>query len=73
MCKYDVISINRYQLGRRQHMEKLIRVANLKKYFPIKEGIFKRKKKVVYAVDDVSFDIEQGETLSLVAENQPSA
>ena len=50
-------------------MEKLIRVANLKKYFPIKEGIFKRKKKVVYAVDDVSFDIEQGETLSLVGES----
>ena len=50
-------------------MEKLIRVANLKKYFPIRQGIFKRKKKVVYAVDDVSFDIEQGETLSLVGES----
>jgi oligopeptide/dipeptide ABC transporter ATP-binding protein len=50
-------------------MEKLIRVENLKKYFPIKAGIFKRKKKVVYAVDDVSFDIEQGKTLSLVGES----
>ncbi|MEK6195078.1 MAG: ABC transporter ATP-binding protein, partial [Deltaproteobacteria bacterium] len=50
-------------------MEKLIRVTNLKKYFPLNEGIFKRTKKVVYAVDDVSFDIERGETLGLVGES----
>ena len=50
-------------------MEKLVHVANLKKYFPIREGIFKREKKLVYAVDDVSFDIQQGETLSLVGES----
>jgi len=50
-------------------MEKLIRVTNLKKYFPLKEGIFKRTKKMVYAVDDISFDIEKGETLGLVGES----
>ena len=50
-------------------MEKHIRVKNLKKYFPIKQGIFQRDKKLVYAVDDVSFDIVQGETLGLVGES----
>jgi len=50
-------------------MEKLIRVTSLKKYFPLNEGIFKRTKKVVYAVDDVSFDIKKGETLGLVGES----
>lgn len=47
----------------------MIRVTNLKKHFPVSEGIFKRKKKVVYAVDDVSFEIKQGETLGLVGES----
>ena len=50
-------------------MQTHIRVKNLKKYFPIKQGIFKREKKMVYAVDDVSFEIVQGETLGLVGES----
>ena len=50
-------------------MDKLIRVKNLKKYFPVKQGIFQREKKLVYAVDDVSFDIMKGETLGLVGES----
>lgn len=50
-------------------MDKHIRVKNLKKYFPIKQGIFQREKKMVYAVDDVSFDIVKGETLGLVGES----
>ena len=50
-------------------MDKHIRVKNLKKYFPVKQGIFQREKKLVYAVDDVSFDIVQGETLGLVGES----
>ena len=53
----------------RYSMDKLIRVKNLKKYFPIKQGIFQREKKLVYAVDDVSFDIVKGETLGLVGES----
>jgi oligopeptide/dipeptide ABC transporter ATP-binding protein len=50
-------------------MKTLLRVENLKKYFPIKEGIFKKEKKLVYAVDDVSFDIQEGQTLGLVGES----
>ena len=48
----------------------LIEVRGLKKYFPIKSGIvFQREVAAVKAVDGVSFDIYEGETLGLVGES----
>ncbi len=49
--------------------EPLLSVKNLRKTFPITKGIFGRKVGEVRAVHDVSFDIAQGETLSLVGES----
>ena len=46
----------------------LVEVRSLKKYFPV-EGGFSSGKRMVKAVDDVSFDILQGETLGLVGES----
>jgi oligopeptide transport system ATP-binding protein len=47
----------------------LIEVKNLKKYFPIKKGIFSRTVNQVKAVDGLDFTIYKGETLGLVGES----
>ena len=47
----------------------VIEVAGLKKHFPVKKGLLRRTAGYVYAVDGVSFSIDQGETLGLVGES----
>lgn len=47
----------------------LLKVKNLKQHFPIKGGIFGRTVNHVKAVDDISFEIKEGETLSIVGES----
>jgi oligopeptide transport system ATP-binding protein len=47
----------------------LVRVSDLKMYFPIYSGILRRHTGDVKAVDGVSFDIAPGETLGLVGES----
>ena len=47
----------------------LLSVQHLKKYFPIHKGIFSKVAAYVKAVDDISFDINRGETFGLVGES----
>lgn len=47
----------------------LVRVRDLCKHFPIHTGLFRRQTGSVKAVDGVSFDIHEGETLGLVGES----
>ena len=49
--------------------DSLVQVENLKKYFPVRRGLFSRVAANVQAVDDISFHIRRGETLGLVGES----
>ena len=47
----------------------LLSVRDLKRHYPVRSGILKRKTGAVRAVDGVSFDLERGETLAVVGES----
>jgi peptide/nickel transport system ATP-binding protein/oligopeptide transport system ATP-binding protein len=47
----------------------LLEIKNLKKYFPVKGGIFSKTVGHVFAVDGVSFTLSEGESLGLVGES----
>ncbi len=47
----------------------VLKVDGLKKHFPVKKGLLSRNAGNVYAVDGISFSINEGETLGLVGES----
>ncbi len=51
------------------HPDVLLEVEYLKKYFPIRGGVFSRPRGYIHAVDGVSFKIHSGEVLGLVGES----
>lgn len=51
------------------NQQPLVSIIHLKKYFPVQSGLFQKVTNYVKAVDDVSFNINQGETLGLVGES----
>jgi peptide/nickel transport system ATP-binding protein len=62
-------------LTKRKHVESdpnsaaLLEVKNLKVYFPIHKGLFRRVVDNIKAVDDISLEIEAGKTLAIVGES----
>lgn len=50
-------------------MTPLVKVENLRKYFPVNGGWLGGRRGFVHAVDDVSFEVATGETFGLVGES----
>lgn len=53
----------------KENSSEILTVSHLKKYFPVKGGVFSRTVGQVKAVDDVSFAIKRGTTMGLVGES----
>ena len=47
----------------------LLEIRDLKKYFPVAAGLLGQQREYVKAIDGVSLDVEDGETVGLVGES----
>jgi peptide/nickel transport system ATP-binding protein len=47
----------------------LVRVEDLKKYYPVTKGLLARARRFIHAVDDISFEIKKGEIFGLIGES----
>ncbi len=50
-------------------MANLVKVEGLKKYFPVKKHQLFERRRYIHAIDDVSLEVREGETLGLVGES----
>jgi len=67
--KISSISIDDYKKEKHPDSDVILELKNIKKYFPIRGGIFRRSVDWLKAVDDVSFKVKKGQTLGLVGES----
>lgn len=68
---FDLASLNQIKEVRPLSEENpvLLEIKNLKKYFPLKKGVFGRVLTQLRAVDDVTLKVRKGRTLGLVGES----
>ncbi|MCZ6554935.1 MAG: ATP-binding cassette domain-containing protein, partial [Candidatus Dadabacteria bacterium] len=50
-------------------INELIKIENLKKYFPVKSGVFSRVTNFIKAVDGIHLSIPEGQKIGLVGES----
>ena len=61
--------VNEQLITNNEQLPTVLKVENLKVYFPVKKTLFGKTTDFFKAVDDVSFDVQLGETLGLVGES----
>jgi peptide/nickel transport system ATP-binding protein len=66
---YEPLKYNEGNVKNDSKNDIILEVSHLKKYFPIKGGVFSKTAGQVKAVDDVSFSIRKGTTMGLVGES----
>ncbi len=67
---FNVIKIKQFnQISTLEQDKNLLEVKDLKVFYPLVGGIFRRKIGVIKAVNGISFEIKTGETLGLVGES----
>ncbi len=66
---YEPLKYNEDKVKNDSKDDIILQVSHLKKYFPIKGGVFSKAAGQVKAVDDVSFSIKKGTTMGLVGES----
>ncbi len=54
---------------REQSNEYCLQVSDVRKYFPVYKGLLRKKVGEVKAIEDITFDLKQGETLGVVGES----
>src|SRR5713101_6775610 len=64
-----ISTLPRHEAPKNGSPAELLRVEHLKMHFPITKGVLQRRVGSVRAVDDISFTVNQGETLGLVGES----
>lgn len=71
--KIDAVVISREEIDQRNaqlaQTKPLLEVNNLEVHFPIRKGVFSRVQDYVRAVDGITFNVKEGETLGLVGES----
>src|SRR5437773_2227185 len=50
-------------------MTALLSIQNLTKHYPVRRTFFGKSNRTLHAVDDISFDVMQGQTFGLVGES----
>ncbi|WP_449355427.1 ABC transporter ATP-binding protein [Virgibacillus natechei] len=63
------VTVDLTQEKETKEKETLLEIKNLKKYYPVTAGVFKRKIGDIIAVDDISLTLKRGETFGLVGES----
>jgi peptide/nickel transport system ATP-binding protein len=65
----SVLTRRNEETGVEQSQSPLLELENLKVYFPVRKGLFRRVVDQIKAVDEISLKIERGKTLAIVGES----